>query len=110
MDKLLEPRPGSLRTKLDELRTFCVSRFCFCLQFAAHTRTPGAKASSVFSAPAIAARYEYHRQVKSSLTWYASGKGQYPTPMYRALSSLVPNASDLAKSQARFVATLLSYL
>jgi site-specific DNA recombinase len=35
-DKLLEPRPGSLRTKLDELRTFAVSRLTKIRELLAH--------------------------------------------------------------------------
>jgi chromosome segregation ATPase len=35
-DKLLEPRPGSLRAKLDELRTFAVSRLAKIRELLAH--------------------------------------------------------------------------
>jgi hypothetical protein len=35
-DRLLEPRPGSLRAKLDELRTFAVSRLTKTWELLAH--------------------------------------------------------------------------
>ena len=35
-DRLLEPRPGSLRAKLDELRTFAVSRLTKIRELLAH--------------------------------------------------------------------------